>query len=84
MYAKTGRPSIPPENLLRALLLQVLYSVQSERVLMEQLEWEVLAPQAPSSEISEFNDRLEFGRQIRANRLTLMAFEETPPDVVFR
>jgi transposase len=31
MYAKTGRPSIPPEHLLRALLLQVLYSVRSER-----------------------------------------------------
>ena len=37
MYATTGRPSIPPEHLLRALLLQVLYSVRSERMLMEQL-----------------------------------------------
>jgi len=37
MYAKTGRPSIPPEHLLRGLLLQVLYSVRSERMLMEQL-----------------------------------------------
>ena len=36
-YAKTGRPSIAPEKLLRALLLQVLYSVRSERMLMEQL-----------------------------------------------
>ena len=37
MYANIGRPSIPPELLLRALLLQVLYSVRSERMLMEQL-----------------------------------------------
>ena len=42
MYAKTGRPSIPPEHLLRALLLQVLYSERSERVLMEQLEHNLL------------------------------------------
>ena len=37
MYAKTGRPSIPPEYLLRALLLQALYSVRSERLLMEEI-----------------------------------------------
>src|SRR5258708_29578580 len=37
LYAKTGRPSIAPEKLLRALLLQALYSVRSERLLMEQL-----------------------------------------------
>jgi transposase len=42
MHAKTGRPSIPPEHLLRALLLQVLYSVRSERMLMEQLEYNLL------------------------------------------
>ena len=42
MYAKTGRPSIPPEHLLRALLIQVLYSVRSERMLMEQLEYNLL------------------------------------------
>jgi hypothetical protein len=35
LYPKTGRPSIPPEKLLRALLLQMLYSVRSERQLME-------------------------------------------------
>jgi hypothetical protein len=40
LYAKTGRPSIAPEKLLRALLLQVLYSVRSERMLMEQLQLE--------------------------------------------
>jgi len=38
----TGRPSVPPEQLLRALLLQVLYSVRSERLLMEQLQYNLL------------------------------------------
>lgn len=42
LYAKTGRPSIAPEKLLRALLLQVLYSLHSERMLMEQLDYSLL------------------------------------------
>jgi transposase len=42
IYATTGRPSIPPEQLLRALLLQVLYSVRSERMLIEQLQYNLL------------------------------------------
>ncbi len=42
LYAATGRPSIPPEKLLRALLLQVLYTVRSERMLMEQLDFNLL------------------------------------------
>src|SRR6266496_4950241 len=42
LYAQTGRPSVPPEHLLRALLLQVLYSIRSERLLMEQLEYNLL------------------------------------------
>jgi len=42
MYARGGRPSIPPEQLLRALVLQVLYSVRSERLLMEQLDYNLL------------------------------------------
>ena len=42
MYASEGRPSIPPEKLLRALLLQVLYTVRSERLLMEQLDYNLL------------------------------------------
>jgi transposase len=42
MYAKTGRPSIPPEQLLRALLIQALYSVRSERMLCEQLQYNLL------------------------------------------
>jgi transposase len=42
MYANVGRRSIPPEKLLRALLLQVLYTVRSERMLMEQLDYNLL------------------------------------------
>ena len=42
MYAATGRPSIAPERLLRTLLLQVLYTVRSERLLMEQLDYNFL------------------------------------------
>ncbi len=42
LYAQTGRPSIAPERLLRALLLQILYSLRSERLLMEQLDYNLL------------------------------------------
>ncbi len=42
IYASEGRPSIPPEQLLRALLLQVLYTVRSERMLCEQMEYNLL------------------------------------------
>jgi transposase len=42
LYALNGRPSIPPERLLRALLLQAFYSVRSERQLMEQLDYNLL------------------------------------------
>jgi len=42
LYSTVGRPSIPPEKLLRALLLQAFYSVRSERQLMEQLDYNLL------------------------------------------
>ena len=42
MYSTMGRPSIPPERLLRALLLQILYTIRSERQLMEQLNYNLL------------------------------------------
>lgn len=42
LYSRRGRPSVPPEHLLRALLLQVLYSVRSERQLMERLDFDLL------------------------------------------
>jgi len=42
LYPKRGRPSIPPERLLRALLLQALYTIRSERQLMEQLDYNLV------------------------------------------
>jgi transposase len=42
LYAKTGRPSVPPERLLRSVLLQIFYSVRSERLLMEQMNYNLL------------------------------------------
>jgi transposase len=42
LYVNVGRPSIPPERLLRALLLQALYTIRSERQLMEQLDYNLL------------------------------------------
>lgn len=42
LYAREGRPSIPPERLLRALLLQAFYTIRSERMLMEQLDYNLL------------------------------------------
>jgi len=42
LYSTMGRPSIPPEQLLRALLLQMLYSIRSERLLVEELDYSVL------------------------------------------
>ena len=42
LYASTGRPSIPPEKLLRAMLLQAFYSIRSERLLMERLNFDLL------------------------------------------
>ena len=53
LYAKTGRPSIPPEQLLRALLLQVLYTIRSERLLVEELNYNLLF---------RWFRRLEYGR----------------------
>ena len=42
MYSDIGRPSIAPEKLLRALLLQIFYTIRSERMLMEQLNYNLL------------------------------------------
>ena len=61
LYAPIGRPSIPPEKLLRAMLLQAFYSIRSERQLMERLEFDLLfrwfvgiGQQPPSLTVSEF------------------------------
>ncbi len=68
LYAEAGRRSIPPEQLLRALLLQILYTIRSERQLMEQLDYNLLyrwfvglAPDDPVWDHSTFSknrDRL--------------------------
>ena len=42
LYSEVGRPSIAPERLLRALLLQIFYSIRSERLLMEQMDYNLL------------------------------------------
>src|SRR5215210_5737409 len=42
LYSSTGRPSIPPEMLLRAMLLQAFYTIRSERQLMERMEFDLL------------------------------------------
>ncbi len=44
IYADTGRPSIPPEKLLRALLLQALFTIRSERQLMQQITYNTNRP----------------------------------------
>ena len=44
LYSRLGRPSIAPEKLLRALLLQAFYSIRSERQLMEQLDYNSFVP----------------------------------------
>jgi transposase len=71
LYPSTGRPSIPPEKLLRALLLQAFYGVRSERQLMEQLDYNLLfrwfvglsmdAPVWDASSFSKNRDRLLSG-----------------------
>lgn len=71
MYSDIGRPSIPPEQLVRALLLQMLYSVRSERLLIEQLDYNLLfrwfvglsmdAPVWNHSTFSKNRDRLLAG-----------------------
>ncbi len=66
LYSRVGRPSIPPEKLLRALLLQAFYSIRSERQLMEQLDYNLLfrwfvglAMDAPVWDASTFSKNRE-------------------------
>ena len=71
LYSKTGRPSIAPEKLLRALLLQAFYTIRSERQLMEQLDYNLLfrwfvglsmdAPVWDATVYSKNRDRLVVG-----------------------
>jgi len=76
LYSEVGRPSIPPEQLLRGLLLQILYSIRSERLLMEQLNYNLLfrwfvglnadEPVWDASTFSKNRDRLLAGDVARA------------------
>ena len=75
LYSKIGHPSIPPEKLLRALLLQAFYSIRSERQLMEQLDYNLLfrwfvglsvdAPVWDATTFSKNRDRLLDGEVAR-------------------
>jgi transposase len=53
MYARMGRPSIPPERLIRALLIETLYSIRSERQLVERLEYDLLTKWFVGLELDE-------------------------------
>jgi transposase len=53
LYSDVGRPSIAPERLLRSLLLQIFYSVRSERMLIEQLQYNLLFRWFVGMEIEE-------------------------------
>ncbi|WP_424140265.1 IS5 family transposase [Roseomonas chloroacetimidivorans] len=83
LYARVGRPSIAPEKLLRALLLQAFYSVRSERQLMEQLDYNLLfrwfvglsmdAPVWDASTFSKNRDRLLAGDMAQTFLAALVA-----------
>ena len=89
LYADTGRPSIPPEKLLRALLLQALFTVRSERQLMQQItcnmlfRWFVgLAMDAPVWDVTVFTknrDRLLEGDIARGLLAAILADPQVAP-----
>src|SRR5215831_2346797 len=96
MYSDIGRPSIAPEKLLRALLLQILYSIRSERMLMEQLEYNLLfrwfvglnmdEPVWVSTVFSKNRDRLlegDIARKFFAEILELAAAAQLTSDEHF-
>ena len=97
MYVAFGRPSIAPEKLLRALLLQILYSIRSERMLMEQLEYNLLfrwfvglnmdEPVWVSTVFSKNRDRLlegDIARKFFAEILELAAAAQLTSDEHFQ
>src|SRR5690349_23941797 len=89
LYAKTGRPSVAPERLLRALLLQVLYSIRSERQLMEQLDYNLLyrwfvglSPDDPIWDPTVFTknrERLQEGDVVQKFMTKLLKHEKVKP-----
>src|ERR1700684_3794442 len=89
LYTDFGRPSIPPEKLLRALLLQAFYGVRSERQLMEQLDYKLLfrwfvglSPDAPVWSATPFTknrDRLQAGDVFGRFMMTLLRHPQVAP-----
>ena len=89
LYASEGRPSIPPERLLSALLLQVFYGIRSERQLMEQLDYNLsyrwfvgLSPDDPIWDPTTFTknrDRLQTGAVFAKFMSKLLNHPEVKP-----
>ena len=89
LYSHEGRPSIPPEQLLSALLLQVFYSIRSERQLMEQLDYNLLfrwfvglSPDDPVWDATSFTknrERLQQGDVFQKFMARLLAHEQVKP-----
>ena len=89
LYADEGRPSIPPEQLLSALLLQAFYGVRSERQLMEQLDYNLLfrwfvglAPDAPvwvATTFTKNRERLQEGDVFARFMTTLLRHPQVEP-----
>src|SRR5712691_317417 len=89
LYASEGRPSIPPEQLLSALLLQVFYGIRSERQLMEQLDYNLLyrwfvglSPDDPiwdSTTFTKNRDRLQTGAVFAKFMSKLLNHPEVKP-----
>jgi len=89
LYAREGRPGIPPEQLLSALLLQVLYGIRSERQLMEQLDYNLLyrwfvglAPDDAVWDATSFTknrDRLSEGKVFERFMATLLEHPQVKP-----
>src|SRR3981189_2998925 len=89
LYASEGRPSIPPEQLLSALLLQVFYGIRSERQVMEQLDYNLLyrwfaglAPDDPVSDTTTFTknrDRLQHGEVFQKFMTKLLNHPQVKP-----
>jgi transposase len=89
LYASEGRPSIPPEQLLSALLLQVFYGIRSERQLMEQLNYNLLfrwfvglSPDDPVWDPTVFTknrERLEQGEVIQKFMVKLLNHPQVKP-----
>ena len=71
LYADTGRDSIPPERLLRAALLQAFFSIRSERLLMEQLDYNRKHPVRTAGSVGQAARAAAVVRQFQGSRSTM-------------